>query len=158
MSENPELEERVDRWLKSQINSGELYNLTPQLIKALAEYGYLLYEQGKYDSAKVIFEALATINSSDPNLQKFLGSIYQIQGKWDAAYYHYTHSLRAAANDIFVFVNRGETLIQMQRPREAAEDLKRAIQMDPQGRHPIGRRARILLGNLNNMQRWAPNK
>jgi tetratricopeptide (TPR) repeat protein len=158
MAENPEIEERVDRWLGGKLNTAEVYDLTPELIKALAEHGYLLYEEGKYDSARVIFEALAAVNSSDPNIQKMLGSIYQIQNKWDAAYYHYTQSLRMAPNDIFVIANRGETLIQMQRPREAAEDLKRAIQLDPQNTNPVGRRARVLFTNLSNLQRWAPKK
>jgi tetratricopeptide (TPR) repeat protein len=156
MAENSEIEARVDKWLSGKLTTAEVYELTPELTKALAEHGYLLYEQGKYDSARVIFEALAVVNGSDPNIQKMLGSIYQIQNKWDASYYHYTQSLRFAPNDIFVIVNRGETLIHMQRPREAAEDLKRAIQLDPSGTNPVGRRARVLFANLSNMQRWAP--
>jgi tetratricopeptide (TPR) repeat protein len=156
MADDIELEERVDRWLKGQIKTPELYGLSSPITKSLAEYGYLLYEQGKYDTARLIFEALAVSNSSDPNIQRMLGSIYQIQGKWDAAYYHYTQCLRQLPNDIFVIANRGETLIQLQRPREAAEDLKRAIQLDAEGKNPVGRRARILLSNLNKVQRWAP--
>ena len=156
MADDLEVEERVDRWLKGEIDTGKLYGLTSPLAKSLAEYGYLLYEQGKYDTSRLIFEALAVQNSTDPHIQRMLGSIYQIQGKWDAAYYHYSQSLRLAPNDIFVIANRGETLIQLQRPREAAEDLKRAILLDGDGTNPVGRRARILLKNLNNVQRWAP--
>jgi tetratricopeptide (TPR) repeat protein len=158
MAENTDLEERVDRWLSGQMTSSELYGLTPEISKALAEHAYLLYEEGKYETARLIFEGLAVCNSSDPNTQKMLGSIYQIQEKWDAAYYHYTQSLKNSPNDIFVIVNRGETLIQMQRPREAAEDLKRAVQLDPNGSNPVGPRARILLTNLSNIQRWSPNR
>jgi tetratricopeptide (TPR) repeat protein len=156
MTEDLEIEERVDLWLKGKIDTAQLYGLSATVAKSLAEYGYLLYEQGKYDTARVIYEALAVQNSSDPNIQRMLGSIYQIQGKWDAAYYHYSQCLRLSPNDIFVIANRGETLIQLQRPREAAEDLKRAIQLDADGTNPVGRRARILLNNLNNVQRWAP--
>jgi Tfp pilus assembly protein PilF len=156
MPQNIELQERVDRWLKGQMKSADLYEISPQLYRSLAEYGCLLYEQGKYETAKVIFEALATIDSSDSNVQKFLGSIYQIQKKWDAAYYRYSQSLKISPNDLFVIVNRGESLIHAQRPREAAEDFKRAIQLDPQGNHPAGRRARVLLANLSSVQRWAP--
>ena len=156
MAEDLEFEERVDRWLKGQIDTSQLYGLTAPLAKSLAEYGYLLYEQGKYDTARLIFEALAVQNNTDPNIQRMLGSIYQIQEKWDAAYYHYSQALRLSPDDIFVVANRGETLIQLQRPREAAEDLKRAIQLDASGTNPVGRRARILLMNLSNVQRWAP--
>ncbi|MCI0416155.1 tetratricopeptide repeat protein [bacterium] len=156
MAENTEIEERVEKWLSGKLTTAEVYDLTPGLTKALAEHGYLLYEEGKYDSARVIFEALAVVNGSDPNIQKMLGSIYQIHNKWDASYYHYTQALKSAPNDIFVIVNRGETLIHMQRPREAAEDLKRAIQLDPDGKNPVGRRARVLFTNLSNVQRWAP--
>jgi len=155
MAEETELDERVDRWLKGRIKGTELYGLTPDLMKSLAEHGYMLYEEGKYDRARVIFEALSAVNNADSHYQKMLGSIYQIQGKLDAAYYHYTQSLKGSSTDINVIANRGEVLLHLKRPREAAEDLKKAIQMDPAGKNPVGRRARILLAGLN-VQRWAP--
>jgi tetratricopeptide (TPR) repeat protein len=144
----PEVDKRVQRWLKGEIGTGELYQLTPDLLLSIAEYGYLLYEQGKYDTAKTIFEALTAIDSNHPHYQKILGAIYQIQGKWDAAYYRYSQSLRVVPTDIFVIANRGEVLLKLQRQNEAIEDFKQAILLDPENRNPAARRARVLMQGL----------
>jgi tetratricopeptide (TPR) repeat protein len=143
----------VQRWLRGDIRAGELFALSAQSMKALAEHGYLLYEQGKYESAKTIFEGLANIDNSNPHYQRLLGSIYQLEEKWDAAYYRYTQALRYLPKDIFVLTNRGEVLVELNRTREAGEDLKQAVLLDPQGSNPAGRRARLLLTYLNSPKR-----
>lgn len=150
MSENvpPDVEKRVQRWLKGEIGTGELFQLTPDLIHSIAEYGYLLYEQGKYEKAKTIFEALTAIDNLNPQFQNLLGSIYQIQEKWDAAYYRYSQSLRIVPTDIFVLTNRGEVLLKLNRQKEAIEDFRQAILLDPENRNPASRRARVLLDGL----------
>lgn len=138
----------VQRWLKGEIKASELFALSADSMRALAEHGYLLYEQGKYEPAKTIFEGLANIDNKNPNYQRMLGSIYQLQRKWDASYYRYTLVLKHVPNDIFVLTNRGEVLIELKRVKEASDDLKQAILLDAQAVHPAGRRARLLLANL----------
>ena len=145
---SPAIEKRVQRWLKGEIGTAELYQLTPDLIQSIADYGYLLYEQGKYETAKTIFEALTAIDSGNSHFQKILGSIYQLQEKWDAAYYRYSQSLRTVPTDVFVITNRGEVLLKLQRRKEAIEDFKQAILLDPEHRNPTSRRARVLLEGL----------
>ena len=144
--ESPELV--IQRWLKGEIKAQELFALSPETMQALAEHGYMLYEQGKYRPARVIFEGLAAIDNSNHNYHKMLGSIYQMEEQWDAAYYRYTLALKAVPNDIHALTNRGEVLLQLGKSREAAEDLRRAIQLDGQNINPAGRRARVLLANL----------
>lgn len=50
--------------------------------------------------------------------------------------------------DVFVVTNRGEVLLKLQRQKEAIEDFKQAILLDPEHRNPASRRARILLEGL----------
>ena len=138
----------MERWLKGEITATELFELNEDAARALAEHGYLLYEQGKYATAKIIFEALAATNSNNPDYHRMLASIYQLQEKWDASYYHYSLVLRSTPDDAYVLANRGEVLLRLDRAREAAEDLKQAVLLDPQNNHPAGRRARILLSNI----------
>lgn len=150
-------EQVVQRWLKGEIGATELFALSPDSMKALAEHGYLLYEQGKYDSAKTVFEGLATIDNRNSNYQRMLGSIYQLQSKWDASYYRYTLVLRSTPNDIFVLTNRAEVLIELKRMKEAMEDLKQAILLDTHANHPAGRRARLLIAHFGPQPRASQN-
>ncbi len=143
--ESPEV--AIQRWLKGEIKAGELFAMSPEVMQALAEHGYLLYEQGKYATSRLIFEALAAVDSNNPNYHRMLGALYQMDGQWDAAYYRYTQVLRSVPNDIFVLTNRGEVLLKLQRNREAAEDFKQAVRLDSQNSNPAAKRARVLIEN-----------
>jgi tetratricopeptide (TPR) repeat protein len=136
----------IQRWLKGEVPATQLFGFSPEVTQSLAEHGYTLYEQGRYRRARVIFEGLAALDADNIDFQRMLGSIYQIEGIWDAAYYRYTKVLALLATDIFALTNRGEVLLQLGRNEEAIQDLKKAISLDRSGFHPAARRARILLG------------
>lgn len=138
----------IKRWLNGEIKADELFALSPEVMQALAEHGYMLYEQGQYVASKIIYEALAAVDSNNPNYQKMLGALYQLDRQWDASYYRYTQVLKAAPNDIFVLTNRGEVLLKLQRNKEAAEDFRQAIQLDRQNTNPAAKRARVLMENF----------
>src|SRR5262245_23955020 len=141
-------EQAVQKWLRGEITARELFALNDQAISALADHGYMLYENGKYREAAVVFEALSSFDNSNPEYQKMLGSIYQIEGQWDAAYYRYTLALKSQPQDIFLLVNRGEVLLKLGRNKEGSEDLKAAVQQDRTNDNPAARRARVLLRSL----------
>lgn len=141
-------EQAIQRWLKGEIKSQELFAMSSHVMQSLAEHGYMLYEQGKYRSARVIFEALSAIDNSNHDYDRLLGSIYQIEGLPDAAYYRYTLALKAVPNDVHTLTNRGEVLAGLGRNKEAAEDLKQAVLLDKSGSNPAAKRARMLLSNL----------
>jgi tetratricopeptide (TPR) repeat protein len=144
--ESPEI--AIERWLKGEIKADELFALSPEVMQSLAEHGYFLYEQGKYAHAKIIFEALSAVDAKNPNYHRLLGALYQLDGQWDAAYYRYTQTLKAIPNDVFVLTNRGEVLLKLQRSKEATEDLKQAIKLDPLRTNPAAKRARVLMENF----------
>ena len=141
-------EQAVQKWLRGEISSRELFALNDQTIQALADHGYMLYENGKFRKAAVVFEALSAFDNLNPEYQKMLGSIYQLEGHWDAAYYRYTLAMKSQPKDVFLLVNRGEVLLKLGRKNEAAEDLKAAILQDRANENPAARRARVLLSNL----------
>jgi predicted Zn-dependent protease len=141
-------EQAVQKWLRGEITARELFALSDETIQALADHGYMLYENGKYRLATVVFEALSSFDNLNPEYQKMLGSIYQIEGQWDAAYYRYTLALKGQPKDMFLLVNRGEVLLKLGRNKEAIEDLKAAVQQDRTNDNPAARRARVLLRGL----------
>lgn len=141
-------EQAVQKWLRGEISARELFALNDDTIQALADHGYMLYENGKYRLAGVVFEALSAFDNLNPEYQKMLGSIYQLQGHWDAAYYRYTLAMKSQPRDIFLLVNRGEVLLKLGRNKEAAEDLKNAVLQDRSNQNPAARRARVILRSL----------
>lgn len=141
-------EQAVQKWLRGEITARELFALNDQTIQALADHGYMLYENGKFRMAAVVFEALSAFDNSNPEYQKMLGSIYQLEGQWDAAYYRYTNALKGQPGDIFLLVNRGEVLLKLGRNKEGADDLRAAIQQDRTNESPAARRARVILNGL----------
>lgn len=141
-------EQAVQKWLRGEITARELFALNDQTIQALADHGYMLYENGKFRMAAVVFEALSAFDNSNPEYQKMLGSIYQLEGQWDAAYYRYTNALKSQPGDIFLLVNRGEVLLKLGRNKEGADDLRAAIQQDRTNESPAARRARVILNGL----------
>jgi predicted Zn-dependent protease len=141
-------EQAVQKWLRGEITARDLFALNDQTIQALADHGYMLYENGKYRMAAVVFEALSAFDNSNPEYQKMLGSIYQMEGQWDAAYYRYTNAMKSQPADLFLLVNRGEVLLKLGRNKEGTDDLRAAIQQDRTNESPAARRARILLSNL----------
>lgn len=141
-------EQAVQKWLRGEITARELFALNDQTIQALADHGYMLYENGKFRMAAVVFEALSAFDNSNPEYQKMLGSIYQLEGQWDAAYYRYTNALKSQPGDIFLLVNRGEVLLKLGRNKEGADDLRAAVQQDRTNESPAARRARVILNDL----------
>ncbi len=141
-------EQAVQKWLRGEISARELFALNDDAIQALADHGYMLYENGKYRLATIVFEALSAFDNLNPEYQKILGSIYQLEGHWDAAYYRYTLAMKAQPNDIPLLVNRGEVLLKLGRNREATDDLKNAILQDRSNSNPATRRARVLLTGM----------
>ena len=141
-------EQAVQKWLRGEITARELFALNDQTLQALADHGYMLYENGKYGIAAVVFEALSAFDNLNPEYQKMLGSIYQMEGQYDAAYYRYTMAMKSQPRDTFLLVNRGEVLLKLGRKNEAAEDLKAAVVQDRTNESPAARRARILLSTL----------
>ena len=141
-------EQVVQKWLRGEISARELFALNDDTIQALADHGYMLYEQGKYRLAAIVFEALSAFDNLNPEYQKMLGSIYQLEGHWDAAYYRYTLAMKTQPNDIHLLVNRGEVLLKLGRNKEATDDLKNAILQDRSNKNPATRRARVLLAGM----------
>jgi tetratricopeptide (TPR) repeat protein len=141
-------EQAVQKWLRGEISAQELFALNSETIQALADHGYMLYENGKYQKAAVVFEALSAFDNVNPNYHKMLGSIYQLQGRYDASYYRYTLAVKSQPSDIPLLVNRGEVLLKLGRNKEGMEDLKNAILLDRDNMDPASKRARILLSSL----------
>jgi Flp pilus assembly protein TadD len=112
---------------------------------ALLVTGYNFFRQGRLEEAASIFEGLVILDSHNPYIQGILGSIYQKQELYELALIRYNNALALNPADISALSNRGEILLKLGKFQEAAQDFKRAIELDPAKEHGAANRARLLV-------------
>jgi tetratricopeptide (TPR) repeat protein len=139
---------RVREFLLGRITLGELEGLDKPAQYELAQAGYAYLEQNQLEPAARIFRGLAVLDPYDAYFQLALGWITHKQGELDQAEKHYSRSLEIHPRSSPALAGRGEVRLQQGRLLEAAEDLTRAIQEDPEGRLPASARAQALVVSL----------
>ncbi len=133
-----------ERFVLGEITWAQLQGMTMDEAYNIAEYGYGLYQEGKYHDARTVFEGLVICNPYDAYFHNMLGAVYQQLDMKDEAAEEYTIALELDPEHLHAYVNRGELLLQNGDFDKALDDLKRAIEMDPDGRDPASLRARAL--------------
>jgi Flp pilus assembly protein TadD len=123
----------------------EALGINTRKIAALLVTGHQMYTQGRLNQARKIFEGLAVLDNSSHYVHGILGSIHQKQKQYDLALLHYNNAIALFPDDICSLTNRGEIFVQFGRFQEAAQDFKRAIQLDPGSKDPAANRARLLV-------------
>jgi tetratricopeptide (TPR) repeat protein len=124
--------------------TNDALNLTPEQMASLLLLGHTCYENGKYKQARDIFEGVRVMDPSNPYPSAVLGSMLQQEGKCEEAIACFTTALQIYPEDIHTLTNRGECYLNLGKFPEAAEDLKKAITLDPDLKNPAANRARLL--------------
>ena len=112
---------------------------------ALLITGHNFIQQGRLQEATKIFEGLAVIDTQNSYIHGVLGSIYQKQKKYPLALIRYNNALALYPDDIQALVNRAEIHLSMGNFEQAAQDLKRAIALDPTKKDSAANRGRMLV-------------
>jgi tetratricopeptide (TPR) repeat protein len=112
---------------------------------ALLQIGFRFYQQGRFADAKNIFEGLALLDETNAYVHGILGSLYQREGKDEAAISSYNAAILLFDNDVDSHVNRGELFLKLGKFQEAAEDFATAIHLDPPRKNRASNRARLLV-------------
>jgi tetratricopeptide (TPR) repeat protein len=143
--------ERVRAYLRGELALADLCGLTREEVHALGEQGRWLYEEGRLDEARRVFEGLAVLEPSEGYFHACLGLIHQQQGELDEARRAYDRALEINEADVFTRCNRAEVRLQLGHLEAASEDLKRISELDPDGVLGHSQRARgmaLALGTL----------
>jgi len=122
----------------------QVFDITKWQLASVIACGYNFFSEGRLEEAKKIFEGLAVLDPNHPYVQTMLGAIYQRMKQYDRAIVRYTFALKLHPNDVCALTNRGEIYLMLGRFTEAADDLKRALQLDSQKKTPAAYRARLL--------------
>jgi type III secretion system low calcium response chaperone LcrH/SycD len=137
-------EENFKKFLFGKITWAQLEGMTMEQAYAIAEFGYTMYQQGRYKDARTLFEGLVIGNPYDPYFHAMLGAIYTKMDLHEEAAQEFSIAIELDPEDINSYVNRGELLLQHGEFEYAMEDLKAAIDLDPEGKNPASLRARAL--------------
>ncbi len=137
-------EENFKKFLFGKITWAQLEGMTMEQAYAIAEFGYSMYQQGRYKDSRTLFEGLVIGNPYDPYFHAMLGAIYTKLDMHEEAAQEFSIAIELDPEDINSYVNRGELLLQHGEFEYAMEDLKAAIDLDPDGKNPASLRARAL--------------
>lgn len=137
-------EENFKKFLFGKITWAQLEGMTMEQAYAIAEFGYTMYQQGRYKDARTLFEGLVIGNPYDPYFHAMLGAIFTKLDMHEEAAQEFSIAIELDPEDINSYVNRGELLLQHGEFEYAMEDLKAAIDLDPDGKNPASLRARAL--------------
>jgi Flp pilus assembly protein TadD len=106
--------------------------------------GFELYEQGDYESARLIFEELSEKDPAEAYYRTALGAIFLAEDELEAALDNFNLALTLNPKDSAALVNRGEVHLRLGNIVEAAQDFARAVDLDPENKDPLTMRARLL--------------
>src|SRR5688572_19795542 len=129
--------ERVEKWIRGEITLQELDAISGPEMLEMAVLGFSMYEQGRYDDAKVIFQGLSALDPKEGYYRTALGAVYLAQEDLTNAELCFNEAIRLNAKEIASYVNRGEVYLRQGKILEAAQDFKKACDLDPQNKDPL---------------------
>lgn len=136
--------ERVEKWIRGEITLAELSAVNGPEMLEMAVVGFQMYEQGRYDHAKVIFQGLAGMDPKEGYYRTALGAVYLAQDQLDEALELFNSAIELDDKEVASYVNRGEVFLRQGKIVEAAHDFKKAVDLDPENKDPLSQRARVL--------------
>jgi tetratricopeptide (TPR) repeat protein len=135
---------RIQQWLRGEITLGQLHILSGPEMLEMAMIGFQMFEQGRYKDAKAIFEGLVCFDPKEAYYRTACGAVALATEDLDNALYCFTVAIQLSPKEIASYVNRGEVFLRQGKIVEAANDFKKAIDLDPKDKDPLTMRARLL--------------
>jgi tetratricopeptide (TPR) repeat protein len=117
---------------------------TPREAADLAAFGHELFELGRFEEARQIFERLVNANAGDAFAHTMLGTIYLALNAHDRALALFQAALKIDPDDLAALVYRGEIRLNRGKIKSALEDLMRAVTLAPAA-DPFVERAKRLV-------------
>ena len=145
MATNNSIDQVQNETMTEDLKLVQRLGMTSRQEAALLQIGFQFYQQGRFADAKNVFEGLAILDEKNAYVHGILGSLYQREGKVEAAISSYTTAILLFDQDMDSHVNRGELFLKLGKFQEAAEDFAIAIRLDPAGKSRAANRSRLLV-------------
>jgi tetratricopeptide (TPR) repeat protein len=136
--------ERVEKWVRGDITLQQLNAIAGPEMLQVAVIGFSMYEQGRYDEAGTVFKGLCSLDPNEAYYRTVLGAVHLAQDDLDSAEACFNGAIHLDDKDLAAYVNRGEVHLRKGRVIDAANDLQKAVDLDPANKNPLSQRARFL--------------
>jgi hypothetical protein len=134
----------VPGWLARGAPEEQLRGLSRGQIAQMCLFGHHLFETGRVQEARVVFEAIVGLGVEDAFPHTMLGTIHLSQGEGRRALPLFEAAIKLDPRDVAAWVYRGEIRLQDGQVRQGLSDLKKACGMAP-STDPFVVRARKLM-------------
>lgn len=138
----------VEKWSQGQVSLRQIVGLNANELHAIASQGYLLFMQGKTESARIIFEGLVAVEPRNAYYYRALGAIYWRLRDPQKAIKQFTYAIRVAPKDVQSYINRAEVYVAERKLAEAKSDLRFALDNAGPFDGALVRKARAMLRML----------
>lgn len=140
--------EAAERLATGQSTLAEFLGLGRAQLYEIAARAYALMNSGRLEEAHVIYRGLVAADPTDSVFRCHLAAVELRRGRAAEAEAAFTDALRFNRANVDALSGRGEARLRLGRPDESVEDLRAALELDPQARRPSTIRARALLASL----------
>lgn len=141
-------EEMNEKLVTGQITLAEYAGIDKRQLYEIAKQAYQLFNSGKLDEAEVIYSGLVAADPFDSVFHCHLGAVHFRKGDMDKAFEEYSASIRLNIANVDALAARGEIYLQRGELKEGIEDLRKALENDPEAKRPSTQRARAILLSL----------
>ena len=144
--------EKLDAWLQEGADGEALRKMSRKQIAELCLFGHHLFEAGRLQEARAVFEGVVGLGVEDAFPHTMLGTIYLAQGEARAALPLFESAIKLDPRDVAAWVYRGESRIRAGQLRTGLSDLKKATGLGS-ATDPFVARARKLIDRAGNKAR-----
>ncbi len=137
-----------EKLFDGEMTIAEYVGLDKQELYNIARKGFQLVETGQLEEAKIIYEGLVAADPYDSVFHCQLGGIYFKQKDFEGAFDEYNASIRYNLANVDALAGRGELYLMQEKYEAGIEDLRKAVENDPQRTKKSSMRARGLLLSL----------
>lgn len=137
-----------EKLVTGQITISEAVGLNRKQLYAIARRGYQLMNSGKLEEARQIYAGLVAADPFDSVFHCHLGAIHWRMGNVEKAFEEYDASIRYNIANVDALAGRGELYLLKGEVKKGIEDLRKALENDPNAFRPATVRARALLLSL----------
>ncbi|MFN0062534.1 MAG: tetratricopeptide repeat protein [Myxococcaceae bacterium] len=123
----------AQRWADGKASLRDVRGYTEEELYLVARMAYLFYYQGKLDEARTLFQGLYAVDPSDGYVARALGVVELAAGNNTGALAAYDVAVKLNPRDAAAYVGRAEVRIAMGERALAVQDLRQALEVEPEG-------------------------
>jgi tetratricopeptide (TPR) repeat protein len=146
-------EEARGKLASGQMTLAQFVGLSRDEMYKIAQQAYQLMNRGKLEEARQIYSGLVAADPYDSVFHCHLGAVLFRMGEHEKAFEEYDAALRFNIANVDALAGRGELYIMRGEVKKGVEDLRAALEKDPQGERPTTQRARALLLSMREAAR-----